>query len=118
MSRTNNNVDLFNKNIIKFLKNLYNIIENKNIKNQLINNINTIESVLYIDKNIFIKKFKKDIYIYKDNIYDHDPKIIDIFDKLNFVPSVKIKNVWNDMTNYNKDICWKYFKAFILLCEK
>ena len=32
MSRTNNNVDLFNKNIIKFFKNLYNIIENKNIK--------------------------------------------------------------------------------------
>ena len=73
----------------------------------------------YISIKIFLlKKFKKDIYIYKDNIYHHDPKIIDIFDKLNFVPSVKIKDVWNDMTNYNKDICWKYFKAFILLCEK
>lgn len=118
MSISANNVDLFNKNIINFLKNLCNIIDNRNIQNQIINNISTIQSILYINNTFFIKKFRKDIYIYKDNIYNEDIKIIDIFDKLNFIPSIKIKDVWNNLNNNNKDICWKYFKAFILLCEK
>ncbi len=117
MSNSMNNINLFNKNTIKFLKNLYNIIDNKNIKNQIINNINTIESLLFINNTILINKFKKDIYVFKNNIFEEDNRVIDYLDKLNFIPSVKVKHIWDNMNNYNKDICWKYLKTFIILCE-
>jgi hypothetical protein len=30
-----------------------------------------------------------------------------------------IKSLWiNDMSDDNKEIVWKYFKAFVILCEK
>ena len=45
-------VNIFNKNIIMFLTDLNNIVNDKHTKKNLIDNINNINSVICINKNI------------------------------------------------------------------
>ena len=35
-----------------------------------------------------------------------------------FKNKIKISDIWDTITNENKEIIWKYLKVFILLCEQ
>tara|TARA_B000000565_G_scaffold255828_1_gene238201 strand:+ start:485 stop:841 length:357 start_codon:yes stop_codon:yes gene_type:complete len=111
-------IQTFNKNIINFMKDLSNIVDNKEISNIFIDNIKNIQSVIYFNKYIFINKFYIDLYKYKNDIINENELVIEYLDKINFFDSVKLVIIWNRMNITNKQICWKYLKTFILLTEK
>ena len=111
-------VKTFNKNIVCFLKDLHNIINDINIKQQIIDNIKNIESVIYINKTICIKKFNNDLYRFKNDILNENELVIEYLDKINFFDSIKIVKIWNKMNSHNKQICWNYLKTFSILSEQ
>ena len=111
-------VNLFNKNIICFLTDLSNIVNDKNTQNTLIDNIDNINSIIYINKNICVNKFYNELFKFKNDIMNENELIIQYLHKINFFDSVDIITIWNNMNLLNKQTCWKYLKTFVILTEK
>tara|TARA_Y100000739_G_C20384842_1_gene362912 strand:- start:128 stop:484 length:357 start_codon:yes stop_codon:yes gene_type:complete len=111
-------VTIFNKNIICFLTDLNNIVNDKHINNTLIDNINNINSIVYINKNICVNKFYNELYKFKNDIMNENELIIEYLHKINFFDSVDLLFIWNKMNQQNKQTCWTYLKTFIILSEK
>jgi hypothetical protein len=79
-----------------------------------------------INSTLIIDYFLSYIYIYKNKINDEDESFFlegggqdEIKDTSGLKFRDNIKKLWlNEMSSENKEIIWKYFKVFILLCEK
>jgi len=78
------------------------------------------------NSTLIIEYFIKYVYPFKPQIMDEDEDFfvqgggqenITSEHKLEFRNN--IRTLWlNDMTSGNKEVIWRYFKIFILLCEK
>jgi len=79
-----------------------------------------------INSGLIIDYFLSYIYIYKNKINEEDESFFlegggqeEIKDTSGLKFRDNIKKLWlNEMSSENKEIIWKYFKVFILLCEK
>tara|TARA_Y100000589_G_C26835877_1_gene499965 strand:+ start:232 stop:588 length:357 start_codon:yes stop_codon:yes gene_type:complete len=111
-------VNIFNKNIIMFLTDLNNIVNDKHIKKNLIDNINNINSVLCFNKNFCVNKFYNELYKFKNDIMNENELVIQYLHKINFFDSVDIIHIWTKMKEQHRQTCWNYLKTFILLSEK
>lgn len=78
------------------------------------------------NSKLIIEYFVMYIYPFKKMIMDQDESFFldgggqdEIKDSSGLKFRDNIKNLWiAEMSNENKDIVWKYFKTFIILCEK
>ena len=78
------------------------------------------------NSKLVIEYFIKYIYPFKQKIMDQDESYFlegggqdDIKDNSGLKLRDNIKQLWiSQMSDDNKTIIWKYFKVFILLCEK
>ena len=79
-----------------------------------------------IDNKIIITYFLQYIYPHKQRIINQDETFFlegggqeEVKESNGLKFRDNIKNLWlNEMSNDNKMIIWKYFKIFIVLCEK
>jgi hypothetical protein len=79
-----------------------------------------------INSNMVIEYFVSYIYPHKNKINDQDESFFiegggqnELKDNSGLKFRDNIKTLWiNEMSDENKEIIWKYFKLFILLCEK
>ena len=85
----------------------------------------TTLSVLRTSNPIIVVKFVKESIVdsYKDKILNRDESffIEEDYTKhgdVNLDVVQKLKKYVKDMSPTSKDVVWKYFKVFILLCEK
>ena len=84
---------------------------------------NIIKSV---NSNLIIEYFVIYIYPHKNKIEEKDESFFiegggqdEIKDTSGLKFRDNIKTLWiNEMSDENKEIIWKYFKLFMLLCEK
>jgi len=78
------------------------------------------------NSKLVIEYFVMYIYPFKQKIVDEDESFFldgggqdEIKDTSGLKFRDNIKNLWLlEMSNDNKNIIWKYFKTFIILCEK
>ena len=78
------------------------------------------------NSKLVIEYFIKFVYPFKQKIMSQDESFFlegggqdDIKDNSGLKFRDNIKNLWvSEMSDDNKDIIWKYFKIFIVLCEK
>jgi hypothetical protein len=78
------------------------------------------------NSTLVIEYFIKYIYPFKQVIMNNDERFFldgggqdEIKDSSGLKFRDNIKKLWiNEMSEDNKEIIWKYFKIFILLCEK
>jgi hypothetical protein len=106
-----------------FIDELCNIFSNNN-------DILLFSEKYYFVKNanskIVIEYFIEYIYPLKNKIMEKDETFFldgggqeELKDNSGLKLRDNIKKLWmNDMSNENKEIVWKYFKIFIILCEK
>ena len=79
-----------------------------------------------IDNKLIISYFVQYVYPHKDIILKQDDSYFlegggqeELKDSSGLRFRDNIKNLWmKEMSNENKDIIWKYFKIFVILCEK
>ncbi len=79
-----------------------------------------------IDSKLIITYFVQYVYPHKDKIMKQDDTYFlegggqeELTDTSGLRFRDNIKNLWeNEMSNDNKEIIWKYFKIFVILCEK
>jgi hypothetical protein len=79
-----------------------------------------------IDNKIIISYFVQYIYPHKQRIVDKNETFFiegggqeEVKESNGLKFRDNIKNLWlNEMSNENKEIIWKYFKIFIVLCKK
>jgi len=79
-----------------------------------------------VNSNLIVEYFVLYIYPHKNKINDQDESFFiegGGQDELKNNSGLKfrdnIKTLWlNEMSDENKEIIWKYFKLFIILCEK
>ena len=79
-----------------------------------------------VNSNLILEYFITYIYPHKDQILEKDEafflegggqEVLSETSELRFRDN--LKNLWeNNMSAENKEIMWKYFKVFVLLCEK
>ena len=111
-------VELFNKNLFKFLDNLSKIISIDYYTELIKKKTNNMQRILYIKNDILIDLFNKNIYIYKDDILHEDVNILSKINKLELFDGLDITTILENMNDENKTIFWNYLKVFTLLCEK
>lgn len=122
-------VKTFNEKLVEFVKDLillYNDNDLYNFKNS-INMITIIDErkPIKIFRDVIVNKYKKQLFAkdeqfflkhhYEDEMACREKKE-EVDMSTNLV--VKIKSYWQDLTNENKEIIWKYFKLLVILCEK
>ena len=79
-----------------------------------------------VNSNLVIEYFITYIYPFKKNIMNKEEDFFlqgggqeELKDKSGLKFRDNIKTLWiNKLSDENKEIIWKYFKIFILLCEK
>ena len=111
-------VELFNKNLFKFLDNLSIIISIDYYTKLIEKKKNNMQKILYIKNDILIDLYNKNIYTYKDNILKEDVNILSKINKLELFDGLDITTILQNMNDENKTIFWNYLKVFTLLCEK
>lgn len=107
--------DLFNSNLIQFLYNLQNTLENIELKNQIIIKLHTLKNLIRINKNVVIALFKQNILQYKDEILYENTYILKELNKLSIFNEIELEQIWNTMNIENQQISWNYLKTFVLL---
>ena len=112
------NIIIFNEQIDKYLKFLKSIIEDENIKKQIINYRNKITLGLLLDKNIVINIFYEYIYHHKEKIKNENDDIMILFQIHLFNNKLDLNTVWKTTKDEDKKTIWKYLKILILLCEQ
>tara|TARA_B110001450_G_C17509173_1_gene435667 strand:- start:191 stop:541 length:351 start_codon:yes stop_codon:yes gene_type:complete len=107
--------DLFNSNLLKFLYNLQNTLENIKHKKQIIIKLNTLKNLIHINKNVIIVLFKQNILQYKDHILYENMDVLKDLNKLSIFNKIELEDIWNTMDIENQQISWNYLKTFVLL---
>jgi len=107
-------IDIFNNNVLHFLLQL-NKITNTNIFN---NNINKCKIIIKINNKLLINKFYEQIYIHNSMIYNKNYNILYKLQNLEIFNNIDLINLWNIISDKDKNTCWDFLKVFILLCDE
>ena len=107
--------DLFNSNLLQFLYNLQNTLENIEYKKQIIIKLNRLKTLISINKNVIIALFKQNILQYKDDILYENIDVLKDLNKLSIFNEIELEKIWNIMDIENQQISWNYLKTFVLL---
>jgi hypothetical protein len=114
---------IFLQQIDNFLNELCNLFSKNNELLLLREKYNLLKSA---NSKLVIEYFIKYIYPFKSKIVNQEEVFFlegggqdDIKDNSGLKLRDNIRNLWiSEMSDDNKEIIWKYFKIFILLCEK
>lgn len=115
---TEENINIFNTQLIAYFNYLHSIVDNIKIKNKVTKYINKIKLGIQIDNSMIINLFYKNLYNHKNKINNHEEEVIKIFQIHLFEDKLDLINIWKTLTDENKNTIWKYLKIFVLLCEQ
>lgn len=111
-----NNVTLFNQNILLFFRYLKEVFkDHKDIKSIIKNYINQATISIGLYPKSLMKDFNDNVYKYHNDILNENDKIIKIIGDT-LCPELNLDNIWSKIPD--KTTSWKYLKVFILLCKK
>ena len=111
---SSNICDLFNNNVINFLTELEKI---SHLKNNFKKKKIYVMLLIKLNKKKLLDLFEE-VYIYKNNINNHDINIIDEIDKNVFFDDLNIKELWKILNDQNKLQFWNYMITFCKIYEK
>ena len=107
-------INIFNNNVLHFLLQL-NKITNSDIFD---NNINKCKIIINVNNKLLINTFYKNIYIHNNLIHNKNDNILYKLQKLNIFDNINLINIWNNLSDEDKNKCWEFLDVFILLCDK
>lgn len=106
-------INTFNNNIILFLEQLYNITQNK----LFIEKNDMCKTILKFNKKYIINLFIQYIVPYEKYITNRNILILNELQKLELFQNISLNNLWINLEETNKNICWSYLDTFIILSK-
>ena len=106
-------VNNFNTNVLHFLEQLNHI--NNNLFD---NNIIKCKLIIKLNNKLLINKFYENIYKYNNLVHTKNYNILYKLQELEIFDNINLIEIWNILSDKDKNVCWDFLEVFILLCDK